>query len=99
MNEISLMITVTREQQVSVEEHCINAGLSISAYFMALHEQFQRYVKEDIPTSTKWISKEEAKKLFPDSHKEKDKQEDMLTVNDGLDIKEEEPIRKKKHSK
>lgn len=91
MSEISLMITVTREQQVSVEEHCINSGLSISAYFMALHDQFQRFSKEPLSNSRKWVSKEEAKELFPEPEKEESEQ-----------IEEEDapkPPSKKKHSK
>lgn len=88
MSEIKLMISVTREQQVSIEEHCINSGLSISAYLIALHEQFQRFAKESPQGGKKWVSKEEAKEMFPEQPKDELEEEQT----------HEQP-RKKKHSK
>lgn len=41
MNDINLMLTVTREQQVAIEEYCINSGLSISQYLIGLHNEFE----------------------------------------------------------
>jgi hypothetical protein len=41
MSDISLMINVTRQQQVEIEEHCINLGLSISEYLLGLHKTHQ----------------------------------------------------------
>lgn len=38
---INLMISVTREQQVAIEEYCINHSLSISEYLVGLHNAHQ----------------------------------------------------------
>lgn len=41
MSKISIMIEVTREQQVDIEETCINEGISQSEYFKRLMEGYK----------------------------------------------------------
>lgn len=66
---INLIISVTREQQVAIEEYCINAGLTISNYFTGLHQEFQEKLSGGRPV--KYITKEEAKEMFPDKNNNK----------------------------
>ncbi len=61
MTNINMLITVTREQQIEIEEYCTNVSMSTSEYFLSLHEQFQKYVDKpsEIITPNKvdeWIS-------------------------------------------
>lgn len=64
MSDINLILSVTREQQVAIEEYCINSGLSISQYFLGLHNKFQTAEKYPLPRETK--SKEEMLEEFPE---------------------------------
>lgn len=64
MSEIKMMIDVTRQQQIDIEEHCINSGQSPSAYLMDLHERAKNAA---LATPRNWVSKEEAKEILPDS--------------------------------
>lgn len=64
MSDINVILSVTREQQVAIEEYCINSGLSISQYFLGLHNKFQIAEKYPLPKQTK--SKEELLEQFPE---------------------------------
>ena len=67
MSEIKMIIDVTRQQQIEIEEYCINSGRSPSSYLMDLHEKAKTAA---LATPRNWMSKEEAKEQFPDSPKE-----------------------------
>ncbi len=64
MSDINLILSVTREQQVAIEEYCINSGLSISQYFLGLHNKFQ--TAEKYPLPTKCVEKEELLDQLPE---------------------------------
>lgn len=60
MSDINLMIKVTRQQQISIEEYCINAGLSMSEHLTKLHDDFLA-AKEEMETILRQIPKETRK--------------------------------------
>lgn len=37
MDKISMILKMSREQQIQIEEHCLKEGLQFSDYFMRLH--------------------------------------------------------------
>lgn len=43
---IKLLISVTRDQQIAVEQACLNEGKTLSEYFMSLHE---KSLKKEMP--------------------------------------------------
>jgi len=47
MSEVNLLVQCTREQQIEIENICVTKNLSISEYFMNLHE-----VRKKPPTIT-----------------------------------------------
>lgn len=42
MSDIKILIEVTRDQQIEVEDYCFREGMTISQYFMGLHEGQKR---------------------------------------------------------
>lgn len=68
MSEINIILSVTREQQVAIEEYCINSGLSISQYLLGLHNKFQ--TAEKYPLPTKAVPKGDLLEEFPDKQDE-----------------------------
>lgn len=51
---IKLLINVTRDQQIEVEETCLNMGKSLSDYFLDLHKNFMKNKKaENLDNSLK----------------------------------------------
>jgi len=42
MSDIKLLVEVTRDQQIEIEDLCTREGLSISKYFIGLHEGAKR---------------------------------------------------------
>lgn len=41
MDNVKILIECTRKVQIEVEEYCVNMGLTISDYFVDLHNVFQ----------------------------------------------------------
>lgn len=93
MSDISMIITVTREQQIAIEEYCVNAGLTISQYLVGLHNAFQYKV---VPAPETSFSKfmEDTKKMQDDM-----KREEENSFRPMPDAKLEEVPRKKKSGK
>lgn len=85
MSEIKLLVEVTRDQQIEIEDLCTREGLSISKYFMGLHEGHKR--------------KEEQKKAVLSEEEKLDNFCDQVTnivENSGsVDNEEEQPQPKK----
>lgn len=42
MSNINILISVSREQQIAIEEHCINFSKTPSEYLMGLHEDSKK---------------------------------------------------------
>jgi hypothetical protein len=51
MSKAKILIEVDKQTQVDVEEYCMNAGISLSAYFNNLHKEFQKSVGNPIEPS------------------------------------------------
>ena len=45
VSKIEIIITCEREDQIEIEEICINEGISFSEYFMRLHDQCSSFKK------------------------------------------------------
>lgn len=61
MDTIDIVITVSKQDQIEIEEFCINEGLDFSEYFMNLHEKFKmrQYVTK-VDLESRELEKEEA---------------------------------------
>lgn len=42
METTNILITCSLQDQIDIEEYCINAGLDFSEYFMNLHEKSKK---------------------------------------------------------
>ena len=73
MSDINLILSVTREEQVAIEEYCINSGLSISQYFLGLHSKFQ--IEQVCRIPKKCNSKEENPEQSEEADEEDQTQE------------------------
>ncbi len=71
--KIILQIEVDREQQIAIEEYCINTGISISQYFIDLHNTFFELKNEEPLKLSEFM--EEPKKIIEDNIEEDPKKE------------------------
>jgi hypothetical protein len=74
MENVKILIDCTRKVQIEVEEYCVNMGMSISDYFVSLHDAFQ--ASYDDPVYKIPVEKQPEKDLSPiedDSKKPKAK--------------------------
>lgn len=55
MSDINVMIKVTRQEQIEIEEYCINAGKKISDYFIELHRAFQKSQPKKAEPLENWV--------------------------------------------
>jgi len=78
MTGVQMLITVSPKEQVEIEEYCVNAGVSISDYFLDLHRSnmnVEEYINENIstPDPKDESSSEVHMNTLPTNHKVKKK--------------------------
>jgi len=93
MSDIKLLVEVTRDQQIEIEDLCTREGLSISKYFIGLHEadKLKRAARNEIK---KELPVEDVAPELRESV-EVDKEEE----NSGSDDNEGEQQKPKKYKK
>lgn len=74
MSDVSILITVTREEQLEIEEYCMNSGKKISDYLTGLHKAFMKSQPKKKEEPEEWVkeldaSQEEIKKAAQKSKK------------------------------
>lgn len=94
MSDIKLLVEVTRDQQIEIEDLCTREGLSISGYFIGLHEgeKRKRAARNEIKTN---LPSEDIAPELKEALEEVDNEEE----NSGLDDNEGEQQKPKKSKK
>ena len=90
---MNILITLTPEQQVEIEEYCVNLGISFTQYFISLHQQFQKKInpKKEIEA----FSEEEAQNLF----KKKTEEDKPFVLESSHFDSDHSETKRKKYSK
>ena len=90
MGAITLSIEIPDKQYGEIEEYCVNKAISISDYFLSLHELSQQY---------EWRVKKDREQRFGESHSQFGKIEILQNEEESKNTMDEKIQEITKHRK